>query len=485
MHRNPDDAAARALALIGVLEAAGSELAELVAEGALQALPQAALPEVAQRLVRVAEPMNASAACAVAMVKASAVPLPDGHVSVSRWLQKDARVTSGAYNALVARGSALLGDYGATRTALLAGAISGDQARIITVGVERAVKSLPSGAKEDCRREGETFLLHLAGHLSPDELQAAVKHLRFVLDPDGADADEIEAHTAQHLVFTRVGDGVEIRGFLTAEAAAEVQTALDQIVEGWYRRGELPAGQQDAEGSDPDDPRTQRARRAKRPHLDALALVSLAGQALASGELGTKNGLAPRVTITADLATLATQGGLLHNPRQRTPEPVSPTSLARFLCDAAVTTVITSAAQGCPGKAVPADAAEPMPDVAAPVLSPEWLAAAEAHLRQTGRTVLYVGRERRTVSAAQRAAVAAIHPTCMFPGCDVPAARSEIHHVIPWAQNGPTDISHLRPVCGGHHHLVHEGGWRILATGDDPHAPDYWTVHPPDPSTRP
>jgi hypothetical protein len=73
----------------------------------------------------------------------------------------------------------------------------------------------------------------------------------------------------------------------------------------------------------------------------------------------------------------------------------------------------------------------------------------------------------------------------MFPGCDVPAARSEIHHVIPWAQNGPTDISHLRPVCGGHHHLVHEGGWRILATGDDPHAPDYWTVHPPDPSTRP
>ncbi|MGE3812317.1 MAG: DUF222 domain-containing protein [Candidatus Nanopelagicales bacterium] len=485
MHRNPDDVAARALALVGVLEAAGSELAELVAQGALEALPQAVLPEVAQRLVRVAEPMNASAACAVAMVKASAVPLPDGHVSVSRWLQKEARITSGAYNALVARGSALLGDYGATRTALLADAISGDQARIITVGVERAVKSLPSDAKEDCRREGETFLLHLAGHLTPDELQAAVKHLRFVLDPDGTNADEIEAHTAQHLVFTRVGDGVEIRGFLTAEAAAEVQTALDQIVEGWYRRGELPAGQGDAEGADPDDPRTQRARRAKRPHLDALALVSLAGQALASGELGTKNGLAPRVTITADLATLATQGGLLHNPRQRTPEPVSPTSMARFLCDAAITTVITSA-QGCSESPSRSDAAAaPMPDVGAHVLSPEWLAAAEAHLRQTGRAVLYVGRERRTVSAAQRAAVAAIHPTCLFPGCDVPAARSEIHHVIPWAQNGPTDISHLRPVCGGHHHLVHEGGWRILATGDDPHAPDYWTVHPPDPSTRP
>jgi hypothetical protein len=50
---------------------------------------------------------------------------------------------------------------------------------------------------------------------------------------------------------------------------------------------------------------------------------------------------------------------------------------------------------------------------------------------------------------------------CRFPGC----GRSRwlhIHHLAHWGRDsGPTDLSNLGGLCGYHHRLVHEGGWRI------------------------
>ena len=36
----------------------------------------------------------------------------------------------------------------------------------------------------------------------------------------------------------------------------------------------------------------------------------------------------------------------------------------------------------------------------------------------------------------------------------------ECHHVVPWP-DGPTDLRNLVLLCGFHHDLVHEGGWRV------------------------
>jgi hypothetical protein len=33
--------------------------------------------------------------------------------------------------------------------------------------------------------------------------------------------------------------------------------------------------------------------------------------------------------------------------------------------------------------------------------------------------------------------------------------------VQPWAAGGPTDLDNLISLCGVHHRLVHEGGWRL------------------------
>ena len=79
---------------------------------------------------------------------------------------------------------------------------------------------------------------------------------------------------------------------------------------------------------------------------------------------------------------------------------------------------------------------------------------------------LDVGRMQRLATPAQRAALKAMHRTCIGPTCDVPFEATQIHHVIPWEQGGRTDLSNLGPLCNEHHHLVHEGGWKLTMTSD-------------------
>jgi len=74
---------------------------------------------------------------------------------------------------------------------------------------------------------------------------------------------------------------------------------------------------------------------------------------------------------------------------------------------------------------------------------------------------LHVGTAVRTATRAQRRALAAVHRTCIHPHCSVGFEHCQIHHVTPWEQGGPTDLDNLVPLCSRHHHMVHEGMWRI------------------------
>jgi hypothetical protein len=49
---------------------------------------------------------------------------------------------------------------------------------------------------------------------------------------------------------------------------------------------------------------------------------------------------------------------------------------------------------------------------------------------------------------------------CRFPGCER-TRWTHAHHLVHWAQGGPTDLDNLVLLCSFHHRLVHEGGWRI------------------------
>jgi hypothetical protein len=72
-----------------------------------------------------------------------------------------------------------------------------------------------------------------------------------------------------------------------------------------------------------------------------------------------------------------------------------------------------------------------------------------------------VGRTQRLATRAQRRALRAMHRTCAFDGCDVPFDRCQPHHLHPWERGGTTDLDNLVPMCHRHHHLVHEGRWRL------------------------
>ena len=96
---------------------------------------------------------------------------------------------------------------------------------------------------------------------------------------------------------------------------------------------------------------------------------------------------------------------------------------------------------------------------------------------------LDIGRAARLATEPQRHALRAMHRTCIHPDCHVPFDDCRIHHIVPWDNNGPTDLSNLAPLCESckHHHLVHDGGWTLTMTPDRtatwtrPDGTTYWT----------
>ena len=54
--------------------------------------------------------------------------------------------------------------------------------------------------------------------------------------------------------------------------------------------------------------------------------------------------------------------------------------------------------------------------------------------------------------------------TCAFPGCRVPAHRSDADHSIEHAQGGETTDTNLGPSCRHDHRMRHEGGWTLKQT---------------------
>jgi hypothetical protein len=98
--------------------------------------------------------------------------------------------------------------------------------------------------------------------------------------------------------------------------------------------------------------------------------------------------------------------------------------------------------------------------------------------------VLHLGRAARLATPAQRQALYGRDVGCVIPGCGVPGDLCEVHHVVPWADGGPTDIENLVFVCPRHHVEVTDGTWEIEIVDGVPWArPPGW-VHPGRPLLR-
>jgi hypothetical protein len=111
--------------------------------------------------------------------------------------------------------------------------------------------------------------------------------------------------------------------------------------------------------------------------------------------------------------------------------------------------------------------------------------AALHRLVTQGRSaILDYGTATRTIPAPLYNALVVRDQCCRFPGCDRPAAWCEGHHVRPWLNGGPTQLSNLVLLCSRHHHLLHKPRWHTKLLPDatleitDPQGHVH-TSHPP------
>src|SRR5690606_11828880 len=82
----------------------------------------------------------------------------------------------------------------------------------------------------------------------------------------------------------------------------------------------------------------------------------------------------------------------------------------------------------------------------------------------------------RIFNAHQRRAILLRDGGCIIPGCTVPAAWCEIHHVHEYARGGPTHTDNGVALCWHHHRTIDTNGWSIRMRDGTPEvrAPHHW-----------
>lgn len=253
-----------------------------------------------------------------------------------------------------------------------------------------------------------------------------------VLDPDGAEPDDLPLDDATLHRFLSLRAGrhgtVRLTGELTVEVGAQLQRLIDAVLNPRVQSGadDVPAGDGDVpagEGEVPAgggaatswDPRTLSQRR-----HDALGSILMT--AAASPGMPTLGGAAPTLVVIADASEVGALNG-------------------------------TGFIDGVD---------EALARVPASVCRQVACTGAVQRVQVDGRgRIVALEAPSRVFTAHQRRAIAARDGHCVIPGCRVPSTWCEVHHVHEWAQGGSTTTDNGVLLCGFHHRNLDTGGWRI------------------------
>jgi hypothetical protein len=261
------------------------------------------------------------------------------------------------------------------------------------------------GAREtdpEAFRDSEAQLVEAARIHSTQDLQRVATYWRQAVEREAAvDGEEkLRERRRLHTSVTFLGM-VRVDGDLDPETGETLLTALRAVLDAESRSG--------AKG----DARTPTQRRA-----DALGEVCR--QWLDQAERPTVGGEKPHVALTVGAEVL--REGSDGTSELDHVGPVPPEVARRVVCDASIRRVVM------------AGASEP----------------------------LDVGRRTPVVPPAMRQAVVLRDRHCRFPGCDRPHTWCDAHHVVHWADGGPTALPNLILLCRRHHRMVHERrGFRL------------------------
>jgi hypothetical protein len=294
---------------------------------------------------------------------------------------------------------------------------------------------------------GEGLVLREASLLNADQFRVVARRFATITDPDTDDTDDDKAAQGEFLDLAKTFGGYHLAGFLTDEHGLLVSTAINAIIG-------APAA---------EDPRTSTQRRAQ-------GLADLARVVLDTNQASPGAAIPPHLNVTVSWTELIAQAtrtrkGLCLTCGQATPGPATP----GFSADAPDTGTGVAGTLSMSG----------LLSGGGPVFTETGDRAPRALLRRLAcdsavtrvvfgpdGAVLDVGRAQRTVTGQMRRAVIARDRHCVFPGCDQPPSRCEVHHAIThWAHGGNTSVSNSALLCWYHHQLVDTQGITMHWTG--------------------
>jgi hypothetical protein len=380
----------------------------------------------------------------------------------------------------------------ATAAAAAAGQVSAEQVEVIGWCLDR----IPPDAPAQAWPVAERLLLEAARVEPPRALRRTAAALLARLDPDGLEPEEEKAQRRRGFSLVKHQDGTSSpRGTWTVETTELWEAILDA----------LAAPQPADEASDPRTP-------AQRRH-DAMA--EAAARLLRSNTLPAAGGMPVTVLATISVAELAAAAA------RAAGDPIA--AAAGAATAAARSKHPGTARDGTgagPGRGVGAwftldDLAEAAgldpvrmstADAAAlteHATNPAGLARLGHGATLSARALLAIacegqvvpvifndaggivafGDSQRLASRGQRLALAARDGGCCFPGCDRPAAWTEVHHIIDWIISWRTDLDNLCLLCRYHHRSFEKAGWTVRMHQDG--LPEW--LPPPwlDPEQRP
>ncbi|MFD2795249.1 DUF222 domain-containing protein [Promicromonospora vindobonensis] len=314
---------------------------------------------------------------------------------------------------------------------------------------------------------GEGLVLREAGWLNADQFRVVARRFASVTDPDTDDVEDDKAAAGEFLDLSKTFGGYHVAGFLTDEHGLLVSAAVNAVMGG-------PAA---------EDSRTPAQRRAQ-------GLADVARMVLDTNQASPGAAIAPHLNVTVSWTELVTQvirtrDGLCLTCGQTAPGRgaqagtpgggVAGASNPGTAGGGATIWDATSTGGGATGAATMSG----LLSTGGPVFTETRGRAPRALVRRLAcdsavtrivfgpdGAALDVGRARRTVTGQMRRAVIARDEHCVYPGCDQPPSRCEVHHAVThWADGGETSVANSALLCWFHHQLVDTRGITMHWTG--------------------
>ena len=377
----------------------------------LAELPDARIEEDFAELHRVVDQLEVERLRRLAEIERRGLFSRDGHLSAAAWLAAGFHLAWGTARDQVLIARALE-QMPRARRALDAGEVSMSAMGVLA----RAREADPEAFARD-----EALLVRAARIHSIPDLGRVAAYWRQRVERERAcsGAEALRARRRLHASVSLMGM-VRVDGDLDPETGETLITALGAVLDA-ESRSRAQA-----------DDRTAAQRRAD-------ALGEICRQWLDLGQRPTVAGERPHLTLTVGAQMLREPaeavGGSGTTCELDHAGPVDPELARRLACDASVMRVVLAG----------------------------------------GSEPLDVGRRTPVVPAPMRRAVIVRDRGCRFPGCDRPQAWCDAHHVLHWADGGPTALANLLLLCRRHHRMVHRrGGFGLALVQGRPvfHRPD-------------